>query len=148
MSVAAGLEARPSARASAVRADASERVLEHVKARGEPGEWEAATAYDSLALAPIDAVWSIGVRYTGVLNVLKRYRAARLQDGRIADSDTPSDLIALSRLAAGKTDCCDGRQPSAHIDPKRRSHGRGRAAAITASAPRRSHRRVPSTPRS
>jgi hypothetical protein len=30
------------------------------------------TTYDSLALAIIDSIWSIGVRYAGVINVLDR----------------------------------------------------------------------------
>ena len=57
--------------------------------------------YASLALGLMDAVWSIGVRYTGVLNVLHRYRAARRGAGANPDRDTPADLIAFIGSCGG-----------------------------------------------
>lgn len=81
--------------ASATQLDRAGRVLAHIATLGDPATWEPATTYDALALALIDAVWSIGVRYTGVLNVLERYLAARRRDGRDANCDTPADLVAF-----------------------------------------------------
>jgi hypothetical protein len=37
--------------------------------------------YDSVALALSDAIWSMGVRYRSVLNVIARYTAARVERG-------------------------------------------------------------------
>jgi len=42
---------------------------------GSPADYEEPVGYDGLALAIIDAVWSIGVRYGGVGHVLNNYRA-------------------------------------------------------------------------
>jgi hypothetical protein len=49
----------------------------------------------------IDAVWSIGVRYAGVLNVLERYRAARRRKGADPDRDTPQELAAYINRVGG-----------------------------------------------
>lgn len=42
---------------------------------GSPETWTAPEGYDGLAEATIDAIWSMGVRYQGVGNVLDRYRS-------------------------------------------------------------------------
>ena len=81
--------------------DPAERVLAHIAVLGDPAQWETATTYESLTLALIDAVWSIGVRYTGVLNVLHRYRAARRGAGADPDRDTPADLVAFIGSCGG-----------------------------------------------
>jgi hypothetical protein len=78
-----------------------EMLLEHVKVLGNPAGWAAATTYASLALAVIDSVWSIGVRYTGVRNVIARYRAFRLRRGADAAQDTPGDLADVIDAAGG-----------------------------------------------
>ena len=78
-----------------------EMLLEHIKVLGDPAGWAVATTYSSLALAVIDSLWSIGVRYTGVRNVIARYRAFRLRDGVDADQDTPADLAAVIDGAGG-----------------------------------------------
>jgi len=57
--------------------------------------WRPAPEYGSVALAVIDAVWSIGVRYTGVVNVIGRYTAARVEQGADARMDGPEDLLAF-----------------------------------------------------
>ena len=41
---------------------------------GLPDRYAAPLGYDGLALAIIDAIWSMGVRYQGVANVLDEYR--------------------------------------------------------------------------
>jgi hypothetical protein len=76
-------------------------LLEHVDVLGDPAEWAAATTYSSLALAVIDSVWSIGVRYAGVRNVVARYRVSRTRDGANADTDTPADLANVIDRAGG-----------------------------------------------
>jgi hypothetical protein len=78
-----------------------EMLLEHIKVLGDPAGWPMATTYPSLALAVIDSLWSIGVRYTGVRNVIARYRAFRLRAGVGADQDTPADLAAVIDGAGG-----------------------------------------------
>jgi hypothetical protein len=78
-----------------------EMLLEHIKVLGDPAGWAMATTYVSLALAVIDSLWSIGVRYTGVRNVIARYRAFRLRNGGDADQDTPADLAHIIDAAGG-----------------------------------------------
>ena len=70
-------------------------VLRHLAALGNPAGWAPAPEYRSTALAAIDAIWSIGVRYGGVLNVIARYSAARVQRGADPQADTPADLLAF-----------------------------------------------------
>jgi hypothetical protein len=57
-----------------------------------PDRWETTDGYDAVGLAIIDAVWSIGVRYQSVENVMARYRAARLAGGDDPDRDRPGDV--------------------------------------------------------
>ena len=40
-------------------------------------------------------MWSIGVRYQGVLNALERYRRLRAATGADPERDTPADLISV-----------------------------------------------------
>jgi hypothetical protein len=53
-------------------------VLRHLSDLEDEDGWKPAPEYDSVALALIDAIWSIGVRCRGVLNVIARYTAARV----------------------------------------------------------------------
>ena len=46
-------------------------------------------------MAVVDSVWSIGVRYQGVLNVLERYRRLRAATGADPERDTPADLVSV-----------------------------------------------------
>jgi hypothetical protein len=78
-----------------------EMLLEQVKVLGDPAGWPAATTYGSVGLAIIDSLWSIGVRYTGVRNVIARYRAFRSRCGADADQDTPADLADMIDEASG-----------------------------------------------
>jgi hypothetical protein len=77
------------------------RVQEHLRTLGDPAEWTASVTYDSLALAIIDSVWSIGVRYGGVLNVLERYRDLRRAQGCDPEYDTPADLVRCIQSLGG-----------------------------------------------
>jgi hypothetical protein len=76
-------------------------LLEHIQVLGEPTEWAPWTTYQSLALVTIDSLWSSGVRYTGVRNVIARYRAARARAGADADRDTPKELARFIEDAGG-----------------------------------------------
>lgn len=69
-----------------------EAMTEHLRVLGDPESWPPAVSYDSLALAIIDSVWSIGVRYQGVINVLARYSSLRRAEGEDANWDRPGDL--------------------------------------------------------
>ena len=82
-----------------------------------PDRWETPGSYDSVGLALIDAVWSIGVRYQSVENVIARYRAERLAGGDDPEPTAPRTCGASSRRAAAP-------RPS-------------RSASATASGPRR-----------
>lgn len=77
-------------------------VVRHIGvALGDPALWEPAPGYASTALAAIDSVWSIGVRYRGVLNVLERYRLLRADEGADAEADTPADLVSVIERLGG-----------------------------------------------
>jgi hypothetical protein len=81
--------------AKATDSDA-ERVATHVRRTlGDPALWPAPPDHTSVALAAIDAVWGIGVRWSSVRNVLQRYRDGRRQAGGDPESDGPEPLIAL-----------------------------------------------------
>jgi hypothetical protein len=66
-----------------------------------PDRWETASGYDAVGLAIIDAVWSIGVRYQSVENVMARYRAARLAGGGDPEADRPSDVRRFIEACGG-----------------------------------------------
>lgn len=58
-------------------------------------EWVAPDGYpSSLALCVLDSVWSLGVHYNSVVNVITRYRQLRASTGANADTDGASDLLA------------------------------------------------------
>ncbi len=65
-------------------------VVTHASRLGPPASWDEPLTYGALPLAVLDSVWSIGVRYTGVLNVIARYRQLRAQQGVDADTETSS----------------------------------------------------------
>lgn len=57
--------------------------------------------YDSLALAIVDAVYSLRARYAGVVNVIARYREARREDGADPNADGVPELrTALAERGA------------------------------------------------
>jgi hypothetical protein len=66
-----------------------------------PDRWEAPTGYDSVGLALIDAVWSIGVRYQSVEKVIARYRAERLAGGSDPEADRPEDVRRFIEACGG-----------------------------------------------
>ncbi len=70
-------------------------VLRHLSDLEDEDGWKPAPEYDSVALALIDAIWSLGVRYRGVLNVIARYTAARVEQGGAPKLDTPDDLLTF-----------------------------------------------------
>jgi hypothetical protein len=68
---------------------------------GRPDSWEAPGRYDSVALAMIDAIWSIGVRFQSVENVIARYRAERRAGGHDAETDRPEDVRRFIEACGG-----------------------------------------------
>jgi hypothetical protein len=68
---------------------------------GAPDSWGAPDGYESVGLALIAAVWSIGVRYQSVENVLARYRAERLATGQDAAADRPEDVRRFIEACGG-----------------------------------------------
>ncbi|MEV7595663.1 hypothetical protein AB0O42_35930, partial [Streptomyces sp. NPDC089922] len=61
-----------------------------------PTAWAAFPGYpDSLALAVLDAIWSVGIRYTTTQGVVSRYTTHRRLVGGDAAHDTLTDLLAL-----------------------------------------------------
>src|SRR3954452_16946761 len=66
-----------------------------------PDRWETTDGYDAVGLAIIDAVWSIGVRYQSVENVMARYRAARLAGGDDPETDRPADVRRFIEACGG-----------------------------------------------
>jgi hypothetical protein len=68
---------------------------------GSAEGWSAPGGYDSVGLAIIDAVWSIGVRYQSVENVIARYRAERLAGGGDPDADRPEDVRRFVESCGG-----------------------------------------------
>jgi hypothetical protein len=80
-------------------------VLAHVRAvLGDAEGWSAPTTYQGVAVALIDSIWSIGVRYSGVLNVVERYRRLRSEQEADADRDDPVQLIAVIERCGGPAD--------------------------------------------
>ncbi|HEY3188443.1 MAG TPA: hypothetical protein VGJ70_13275 [Solirubrobacteraceae bacterium] len=68
---------------------------------GTPDTWDVPDGYDSVGLALIDAVWSIGVRYQSVENVIARYRAERLAAGQDPEADRPQDVRRFIEACGG-----------------------------------------------
>ncbi|MFN2319004.1 MAG: hypothetical protein ABR500_04920 [Dermatophilaceae bacterium] len=60
----------------------------------DPARWFHPAGYDSVALAVLDSIYSTGNQYTGVVNALNKYRAARRGEGRDPDHDGAGDLVA------------------------------------------------------
>ena len=69
---------------------------------GLPETWVEPKGYrDSLAMSAIDAVYSLRAHYTGVVNVLDRYRALRRSEGADPYQDSGPDLLAVIEQAGG-----------------------------------------------
>ncbi len=71
-----------------------ELLLQHIaRTLGPSLEWLEPDGYpDSLGLCVLDAIWSIGVRYGGVQNVVARYRELRRATGADPTSDSVADV--------------------------------------------------------
>lgn len=59
----------------------------------DSNKWFIPDGYQSVALAILDAIYSTGNRYTGVTNLVNRYRELRAAEGADPAFDTASDLI-------------------------------------------------------
>jgi hypothetical protein len=90
-----------------------------------PTAWSAFPGYPgSLALAVIDAIWSVGIRYTTPEGVVARYTAYRRMTGDDAAHDTVTDLLRSYASLGGAEGFIDrigtrhrvSTQPSAALD--------------------------------
>lgn len=88
-------DARTTGRSPSTGEERLAAVIRHLAHLEDEDGWKPAPKYDSVALAVLDSIWSIGVKYTGVLNVIARYTAARLQQGADPRQDTPEDLLSF-----------------------------------------------------
>ena len=85
-----------------MKGDALPAMVASVEALlGSPDSWDTPDGYDSVGLAMIDAIWSIGVRYQSVGNVIARYRAERLASGRDPEADRPEDVRRFIEACGG-----------------------------------------------
>ena len=85
-----------------MKGDALPAMVASVEALlGSPDSWDTPDGYDSVGLAMIDAIWSIGVRYQSVQNVIARYRAERLAGGQDAEADRPEDVRRFIEACGG-----------------------------------------------
>src|SRR5213592_2434849 len=66
-----------------------------------PEGWATPDGYASVGLAIVDSVWSIGVRYQSVENVIARYRAARIAAGHDPEADRPGDVRRFIESCGG-----------------------------------------------
>ena len=66
--------------------------------------WATPDGHVSVGLAVIDSVWSIGVRYQSVENVIARYRAERTAAGGDPDADRPEDVRRFIEACGGAED--------------------------------------------
>ena len=85
-----------------MKGDALPAMVASVEALlGSPDSWDTPDGYDSVGLAMIDAVWSIGVRFESVSNVIARYRAERLAGGHDPEADRPEDVRRFIEACGG-----------------------------------------------
>lgn len=71
------------------------QLINHISVLGPPDAWGAQTTYASVPVAAIDSVWSLGVQYQGVLNVIERLRAHAEAHGVEFGSMTTSAFVDL-----------------------------------------------------
>ncbi|MEV6527473.1 hypothetical protein AB0M43_36665 [Longispora sp. NPDC051575] len=85
------------------RADSVARVLVKVRAvLGDPAGWVSPGGYPgSLALCAIDAIQSLGVRYTSVERVVARYRNFRREQGHDPNADGVTELLHTFSTVGG-----------------------------------------------
>jgi hypothetical protein len=67
----------------------------------DPATWPSPGGYGSVGLAVIDSVWSIGVRFQSVENVIARYRAERIAAGADPEADGPGDVRRFIESCSG-----------------------------------------------
>lgn len=67
----------------------------------DSSRWFTYDGYQSVALAILDSIYSTGNRYTGVTNLVNRYRELRTFEEANPDTDTASDLIEAFRRWGG-----------------------------------------------
>ena len=73
----------------------TQKLLAHITDQfsTNPSRWFRPDGYQSIALAILDAIYSTGNRYTGVTNLVNRYRDLRIGERADPEADTASDLV-------------------------------------------------------
>lgn len=72
-----------------------QKLLTHIIAQfgTDPDQWFRPDGYQSVALAVLDAIYSTGNRYAGVMKVVNGYRDLRVIEGADPEVDTATDLV-------------------------------------------------------
>ena len=80
-----------------------QKLLTHITAQfgTDPERWFLPDGYQSVALAVLDAIYSTGNRYAGVMNVVNGYRRLRADEGADPEADTVTDLVDAFRRWGG-----------------------------------------------
>ena len=108
--------------AGARRTDAPEddlgRLLAHIHLLGPVDTWESQTTYGTVPLAAVDAIWSLGVRYDHVLNVIERLGKHAGRHGSDLATLETSDFIALIDATGGPG------QLAEHVSNRQRTSAR------------------------
>ena len=75
--------------------------------------WSAFAGYpDSLGLAVLDAIWSVGIRYATTRGVVSRYTTYRRLASADAATDGPTELLGFYDRLGGTEDFIDRRKLS------------------------------------
>lgn len=72
-------------------------VVDAAKRIGDPVTFVSPPGYQGVALCILDSIWSIGVRYSTVENVVARYRSR----GASVETDGPAELLAVFAEVGG-----------------------------------------------
>ena len=94
------------------------QLINHITVLGPPDAWGAQTTYASVPVAAIDSVWSLGVQYQGVLNVIERLRAHARSHGVELDSMTTSAFLDLVDETGGPDALAE------HVENRQRTSAR------------------------
>lgn len=68
---------------------------------GDSQTWHVGTGYESLALCVLDSIYSTGHHYTGVVNLLNRYRQLRRAEGADPTHDSTTHLLQFMDAVGG-----------------------------------------------
>ncbi len=105
-------------RPAALPEDDLGRLLAHIDVLGPVETWDVPTTYDAVPLALVDSIWSLGVRYQHVLNVLARLGEHSAREGVDLASLNVSGFVALVARTGGPEALAD------HVSNRQRTSAR------------------------